>query len=100
MPTLHVDLREGFTRDTVVIRVDGREIYHRTDVETNYSVGLADRVTAEVPRGPVRVEILLPQRDQQQSLTLPMDDSAALGFSLDPSGVLTGGPIDVASRYL
>ena len=100
MPTLHVDLREGFHRDTVIVRVDGREVYHRDGVETNYSVGLADRLSVEVPGGDVRVEALLPARGQQEALTIQVQQSAALAFSLDPAGTLRGEAIDPSARYL
>jgi hypothetical protein len=100
MPTLHVDLREGFQRDTVIVRVDGREVYNRPDVETNYSVGLADRLTAEVSTGTVRVEVLLPRRGLEGSLTIPVTDSATLSFSLDPAGALSGQQVEDSPRYL
>jgi hypothetical protein len=100
MPTLHVDLREGFDHDTVVVRVDGREVYRQAGVQTNYSVGLADRVTAEVASGPVTVHVALPQRGLESSITLPLDGPATLAFSLDPAGQLIGQEVEASPRYL
>lgn len=100
MPTLHVDLREGFNGETVIVRVDGREIYRRSGVETNYSVGLADRMRVEVPEGEVRVEVVLPDRGIHQSTVQQVRSAATLAFALDPAGQLTGPEVDSSPRYL
>jgi hypothetical protein len=100
MPTLHVDLREGFDGDTVVVEAAGRELYRKSGVKTNYSIGLADRVTAEVPAGDVRVEVTLPERGLRGSVALTVSGPAALAFSLDPAGALTGREVEASPRYL
>lgn len=100
MPTLHVDLREGFDGDAIVVQADGHEVFRRSGVKTNYSTGLAERVTAEVPAGEVRVDVTLPERGLRSSVTLAVDGPAALAFSLDPAGALTGREIEASPRYL
>ncbi|HEX6070509.1 MAG TPA: hypothetical protein VFZ18_11815 [Longimicrobiaceae bacterium] len=100
MPTLHVDLREGFDGDTVVVEADGRELYRKSGVKTNYSIGLADRVTAEVAAGDVRVDVTLPERGLRSSVALTVSGPATLAFSLDPGGALTGREVEASPRYL
>jgi hypothetical protein len=94
MPILQVDLREGFDGDLVVVRVDGREAYRQDGVRTNYSVGLADRVGIEVPRGTVRVELVLPERGLSAAIAHEAIGPATLAFALSPSGELTGRHIE------
>ncbi len=48
MPTLQIDLQEGFDRETVAIQVDGREVFQKPDVTTKAQIGLADRVEQDV----------------------------------------------------
>ena len=100
MPTLHVDLREGFNGDTVIIRIDGQEAFDRPDVKTNYSVGLADRLSVEVAPGNVRVEVLLPERGLASSLTIAVTQPVTVAFSLDPAGELSGREVEPSPRYL
>lgn len=100
MPTLHVDFREGFDRDTVVARIDGSEIYRRDDVETNYAIGLADRVVAEVPEGDVGIEVILPKREIHQSTVHHVSGPTTLAFTLSPSGELKGQEVEASPRYL
>lgn len=100
MPTLHVDLREGFNRDTVVIRVNGREIFHSAGVATNYSVGLADRIPVEVEEGVARVEVLLPDRGVERSFEQLVTGPVTLGFSLAPSGEFLEPTVEQSPRYV
>lgn len=100
MPTLHVDFREGFNRETVVVRIDGSEIYRRNDVATNYAIGLADRLVTEVPEGEVAVEVILPNRALHQSTIHHVSGPTTLAFTLSPSGELEGQEVEASPRYL
>lgn len=100
MPTLQVDLREGFNGDTVIVRIDGQEVYRRSGVATNYSVGLADSFRAEVAGGDVRVEVMLPEKGLDHSSVHRVSGPATLAFTLDPAGGLTGREVEASPRYL
>lgn len=100
MPTLHLDLREGFNNDTVVVRLDGREVYRRSGLSTNYSVGLADRVEIETPEGEVEIEVALPDRGIASTIHHTAGPPATLAFALDSAGTLTGRQVENSPRYL
>lgn len=100
MPTLQVDLREGFNDDSVVMRVDGREVYRRSGVRTNYSVGIADRIEIEVPAGKAQVELALPLRGISSLVVHRPGDPDTVTFALDPAGQLTGRHVEASSRDL
>lgn len=99
MPSLRVDLQAGFHGDRVSLSIDGREVYARDDVKTDYSIGLADRIEAEVPAGEVRVTLELPDRDVRESLVVA-DASSAIGFSIEPDGRITHHISPDTPRYL
>lgn len=100
MPTLQLDLREGFDGELVTVRVAGREVYRKSGVRTNYSVGIADRIHFDIPAGPVEVEVALPDRGVRRIVTHHPGNPATLAFSLEPDGKLTHQEIDTAARYL
>ena len=62
MGTLTLDLREGFQNDPVVVRVDGREVANMPTLSTDYSIGLAKRISTPVGKGPTVVEIECPAK--------------------------------------
>lgn len=100
MPTLQLDLREGFDGDLVTVRVAGREVYRNPDLRTNYSVGIADRLHLDIPVGRVEVEVTLPESGVHRTVTHDSSDPRALAFALDPHGKLTHQEIDAAARNL
>ena len=89
MPSLRVDLLEGFNGDTVVVRVDGREVERRDGVRTNYSVGIAGRPEVDVPAHAAQVELILPERELSCGIEHRPSDPAAIAFSLSPTGQLS-----------
>lgn len=70
MRTLTLHLRDGFSSDTVVIRVGGEERWRSRDVTTKLLLGLAEEVPIQVPPGGVRIEVELPERDLRHELEL------------------------------
>lgn len=72
MTRLHIDLREGFDGDDVEIDVDGRRVYARSGVRTDYSVGLADSVEVEVGGAAARVHVWLRGRGLAAEKSVPL----------------------------
>ncbi len=60
MPVLHINLQEGFANDTVVVRVNGQEVFNRTSVKTRLQIGLANAFEVDVPEGSADIQIALP----------------------------------------
>ena len=57
MVKLGIDLQEGFDRDTVILRLNGVEAYHKDQVTTVEILGLAAQFETEVDSGFVETEI-------------------------------------------
>jgi hypothetical protein len=86
MPTLKIDLQEGFDNDHVVVRVDGRVVYDKPDVRTRTQLGLADSI--EMDTGPkAEVVVSLPEKGIQGSETVEVADSPNVGVSVDGQAV-------------
>jgi len=73
--TLAIHLQEGFRNDTVIIRVNGGEVYRENDVASRQLLGgLADdSLAVEVEAGLVEVEVDVPT----QNLTATYNVNAA-----------------------
>lgn len=82
MVSLVIDLQDGFADDTVVIRVEGREVYHKQAVNTDYSLGRADSVEVQVREGSVSVEIAVPSRRLSDTKVLEVSRTVYLGVSI------------------
>jgi hypothetical protein len=81
MPTLHIELQDGFADDEVTIRAGGRVIEKR-GVSTDYSIGLAEQLSVELPAGRAPVEIEMPRRGLSKKIEADPSQHAHLGVSL------------------
>lgn len=55
--TVSVRLGEGFQNDTVTVRVDGRQVYHRAGVSTDWTIARADSVQVQTDAASVQLEV-------------------------------------------
>lgn len=60
---LNVALEEGFTGESVLVLVNGKEAFRENDVRTRMQIGLATSFETDVPTGPARVEVRIPSRN-------------------------------------
>lgn len=70
MIALTVDFHAGFAGDTVEVVIAGKQVFHKEDLSTDYSIGLAASFQAEVPAGPLAVRIAVPSRGLERTLEL------------------------------
>lgn len=98
--SIAVELAEGFAGDDVAILVDGAEVWHKSSVTTNYSVGLADVVRVQAPAGEGTVEVQV----RGKSDTALVDATTAAGeirlrARIDPAGAIALAPAGEQHRY-
>lgn len=65
---LRVRLGEGFQNNTVSVKVDGREVYRRAGVSTDWTISRADAVEVQTEAAAVQLEVAVengPQVAQQ-----------------------------------
>lgn len=82
MPTLHIELQEGFQDDTVVVRVDGAEVLRKERVKTRLQTGFAAAAGIEVKPGSVAVEVSLPAAARSAHIDVTVNAALWLGVSL------------------
>ena len=87
MPTLTIDLQEGFESDRVEVWLDGKRAWEADEVTTNLSISLAASVPLEVAPGEVEVWISLPERSVDALTTLAVDGDRQLAANVDEAGV-------------
>jgi hypothetical protein len=82
MVRLYIDLQEGFTDDTVIVKVNQEEVFNKHDVQTKLLLGYADTFEVEVPAGLTKVEIAVPTKKLSQTIELSVSKTTYLGVSI------------------
>jgi hypothetical protein len=62
MPVLHIDLREGFKEDEVVLYLGDREAVRRSGVSTDLTISHAASFEVQAPAGPSTLRIEVPKQ--------------------------------------
>lgn len=60
--TLRVRLGEGFQNNTVSVRVDGREVFSKSGVSTDWTISRADAVDVKIGAASVQLEVTIEGR--------------------------------------
>jgi hypothetical protein len=82
MEQISIALQEGFQDDEVIVRVDGREVFHG-DVRTRKQIGLAKRLVTDAAGGRAMVTIELPARGLKAELSVDVARTPHVGCSLE-----------------
>jgi hypothetical protein len=99
MPTIRIDLQDGFAGDTIVVRVGDHEIFRGDGVRTSRLLGFAHTLTADVPWGRVPVAVDVPSRGLAGQTTVDVNGEVFLGVSISRDGVAfqsSNGPFGYA----
>jgi hypothetical protein len=84
MARLHLALNDGFTGDTVVVRLDGREIYRKGGVKTDLRISRADGAEADAPDGEATLEV--EARGRTASVRVDAAARPHVGIDMTPDG--------------
>ena len=82
MGILSVDLQEGFSDDTVVLHLNGEEVYRQEHVATMRILGLADSFTTNIEEGPATLDIAVETQGIARTVPLDVTGDIYLGVSL------------------
>lgn len=82
MALLYVDLQEGFADDTIILRVNGKEVFSGERVTTRLLLGLADSVKTEVEKGLVTIEARVETRGIAKTIRLNVSADTYVGVSV------------------
>lgn len=82
MPSLFIDLQDGFSDDTVIVKVNDRQVFHKDNVNTDYALGRADSVEISIHQDQVVIEVDVPFRRLSDTLALESTHTIYLGISI------------------
>lgn len=97
---LRIDLQEGFDNDTVVIRVNGSEVYRNSEVKTRLPVSVAQSFEIQVAEDSARVEVDIPTKGRTDRIDLQLSEFPYLGVSLSRERQITFQRSKEIFRYL
>lgn len=82
MVTLFIDFQDGFADDTVVLHVNGEEVFRKEHVSTKLLLGLAESFRTEMPIGPVTIDIDIQTKDVAKTILIEVFAPTYLGISV------------------
>jgi hypothetical protein len=88
MPTLKVDLQEGFSGETTVVFLNGTEVY-RGKPKTRMQIGLADSRSFDLPAQNVALQVAMPDSGASQTLEFNLSQDAYVGVTLTEDGEIS-----------
>lgn len=84
MALISFDFQAGFAGDSVRILVDGAEVYATDGLNTDYSIGLAQRVELDLGDRARSVSIEVPRRGLRAELQLEPGEPGFVSVNLLP----------------
>ena len=82
MPSMRIDLQEGFSNDAVEVYVNGAKVLEKEGVTTKRMLGLALSAEIEVPDGALDVEVKVPTKNLAKTFSVDSSDTPNLGISI------------------
>lgn len=82
MTPLHIALEDGFDGDTVVLLVDGEEVFREEGITTRTQISLAESLELDVRPGPLRLRIDVPSQGVEQTFEVDAGRHPFVGLSL------------------
>jgi hypothetical protein len=80
--TLHIDLQDGFQNDEVIVRLDGKEVFHKSGVNTDIRISRADGFEAKTTKAEALVDVEFPQKHVKGSQTFKASETPHIGISI------------------
>jgi|YNPNPStandDraft_1061719.scaffolds.fasta_scaffold05806_3 hypothetical protein len=80
--TLRIDLQEGFARDAVAIKLNGKPAFSKKQVSTQLLLGKADSFTTAIAPGPLRIDLEVKTRKLQETIALQAEGNMYIGVSI------------------
>lgn len=82
MTRIRIALQDGFEDETVVINLNGKEVFNQEHVKTKRQIGKACAFEVELDPGPADFEVTLPLRKLSDHIAVEVSDEVYLGISV------------------
>jgi hypothetical protein len=82
MPVLHIDLREGFKQDDVIVYLGDREVARRSGVSTDLTISHAASIEVQAPEGRSALRIEVPKQHVSSSTMVDPEETPFVAIFL------------------
>lgn len=82
--SLTIDLRDGFYNDTVIVTVDEKEVFRKSNVTSKTTTGFADSKTIQLNPGEHKVHVQLQEKEESLDLTIEINKELFIGLNNKP----------------
>jgi len=79
---LGVDFQDGFVNDTVVLKIEGNEVFREAHLSTSILLGLAGSFKTEVEAERISVEVEIPTKNLERVIEVDVLEDVYLGISV------------------
>lgn len=79
---LTIDFQEGFRNDTVTISIDGKQVVHEENIETQMLLGVAKSFEMKIAPGERVIEIAVPTQNVKHEMSLNITSDVFIGTSI------------------
>jgi hypothetical protein len=100
MASLHIDLQEGFENDSVLIRINSREVFKKERVQTKLLTGKAGSFKVDVPTGRLTLEVIVETRNLSTIVPIGIQESSYIGLSIIEGTIKVSPPSRTPFGYL
>jgi|SRR5687767_8783656 hypothetical protein len=77
------DFQHGFANDTIILKVNGKEVLKKDGISSDLRISLAGSFTLDVPNGQINLEIIVPTKNLSSSQTIMIDSEGKyVGISI------------------
>jgi hypothetical protein len=87
MVLLHIDLKDGFQDDTVIIKVNNNEELKKEHITTDLRISLATKFTTNVASGEVILQVNIPSKNLADSYKFTANTETYIGISIMDPGL-------------
>lgn len=80
---LSLDFQDGFVNDSIILRINEKEVLKKNNISTDLRISLADNsFSTRIPNGQIKIDILVPSKNLKYSKTIEIETDTYIGASI------------------
>lgn len=78
-----VDFQDGFVNDSIILRINEKEVLKKNNVSTDLRIALANNsFSTRMPNGQINVDIFVPTKNLKYSRTIDLKSDTYIGVNI------------------
>ena len=86
------DFQHGFANDTIILKINGKEVLKKDNVSSDLRISLAESFTIEILNGQYKLEITIPTKNLSISQTIKIGSGEDKYFGISIINLETKNP--------